>query len=243
VEAQTPSWITFLLVSYIVISSQLIQERSGLQRCGYMDSSTQLPPTEYIIQHKTFTDAFKLLQLKGYDIILGCDWIKKHSPIGLDLREKSRHLTIFKEGITKIVFHDFTTPTITSPISTIKLEKICRTEVLCYMIQVNLIQQQAEKSLEARVHHSIEAILEEFEDIFSTKNVLPPHKHCDHEIPLKENSKPPNLMPYRVPQKQKDEVKGLIKTMLQDAIIRPSTNPYSSPVILVRKKMDHGGFA
>jgi hypothetical protein len=37
---------------------------------------------------------FKLLQLKGYDVILGCDWIKAHNPIGLDLRADSRLLII-----------------------------------------------------------------------------------------------------------------------------------------------------
>jgi hypothetical protein len=65
--------------------------------------------------------------------------------------------------------------------------------------------------------------------------VLPPHRDCDHRIPLKENSKPPNLRPYRVPYKQK-EVERLIQSILKDAIIRPSCNPYSSPPILERKK-------
>jgi hypothetical protein len=72
---------------------------------------------------------------------------------------------------------------------------------------------------------------------FSTNTVLPPHKACDHEIPLKEDDKPPNIRPYRVPQKQKDEVENLINTMLADNIIRPSTSLYSSPAIVVRKKM------
>jgi hypothetical protein len=35
---------------------------------------------------------------------------------------------------------------------------------------------------------------------------------------------------------QKNEVEQLIKSMLQDGIIQPSNNPYSSPAILVRKK-------
>jgi hypothetical protein len=44
------------------------------------------------------------------------------------------------------------------------------------------------------------------------------------------------VRPYRIPHKQKDVVEHLIKTMLQESIIKPSTSPYSSPAILVRKK-------
>jgi hypothetical protein len=53
---------------------------------------------------------------------------------------------------------------------------------------------------------------------------------------LQEGSKPPNIRPYRIPHKQKDEVEKLIKSMLKDAIIRPSNSPYSSPAIFARKK-------
>jgi hypothetical protein len=79
-------------------------------------------------------------------------------------------------------------------------------------------------------------LLHEFIDIFSTKPSLPPPRSIDHEIPLKPNRKPPNIRPYRVPYKQKDEVEKLIQTMLKDELIRPSNSPYSSPAIFIRKK-------
>jgi hypothetical protein len=31
--------------------------------------------------------------------------------------------------------------------------------------------------------------------------MLPPRRDCDHEIPLLEGSKPPNLRSYRIPHK------------------------------------------
>jgi hypothetical protein len=89
---------------------------------------------------------------------------------------------------------------------------------------------------EQTLHPEIAAVLEDFADIFSDQFTLPPFGPTDHEILLKEGSKSPNLRTYRVPHKQKDEVERLIKSMLQDAIIRPSTSPYYSPAILVRKK-------
>jgi hypothetical protein len=82
----------------------------------------------------------------------------------------------------------------------------------------------------------IQEVLQQFEDVFSNKPGLPPQRNCDHNILLKDGSRPRNIRPYRIPHKQKDEVDRLIKSLLQEAIIMPSTSPYSSPAILVRKK-------
>jgi hypothetical protein len=65
---------------------------------GQLNTSAMITSTPYSIQHEEFCGDFKLLQFKGHDIILGCDWIKLHSPIGLDLRTDSRQLFIHKNG-------------------------------------------------------------------------------------------------------------------------------------------------
>jgi hypothetical protein len=78
---------------------------------------------------------------------------------------------------------------------------------------------------------------------FFEKTTLPPHRESDHHIPLKEGAKPPNVRPYKVPHKKKDEVEKLIKTMLEQSTIRPSNIPYASPTILVRKRIVLGGCA
>jgi hypothetical protein len=53
------------------------------------------------------------------------------------------------------------------------------------------------------VPFEISEVLQQFEDIFAKAMTLPPIRQCDHTIPLKEGSTPPNVTPYRIPYKQK----------------------------------------
>jgi hypothetical protein len=59
----------------------------------------------------------------------------------------------------------------------------------------------------AHLPPEIEKLLIEFADIFLEPTQLPPPRDCDHRIQLENDSKAPNIRPYRVPHKQKDEVK------------------------------------
>jgi len=65
---------------------------------------------------------------------------------------------------------------------------------------------------------------------------LPPSRHCDHAIHLQEGASIRNLRPLKHSHQQKNEIERLVHEMLQDGIIRPSISPYSSPIILVKKK-------
>lgn len=78
-------------------------------------------------------------------------------------------------------------------------------------------------------------LLESFEDVFASPTGLPPSRSCDHRIHLKANADPVAVWPYRYPQNQKDELESQCAAMLAQGIIRPSTSPFSAPVLLVKK--------
>jgi hypothetical protein len=73
--------------------------------------------------------------------------------------------------------------------------------------------------------------------VFSTPHGLPPsHGVHDHSIPLVPRSLPPNIRPYCHPFSPKTEIEKMVEELLNAGIIRPSTSPYSSPVVMVLKK-------
>jgi len=57
----------------------------------------------------------------------------------------------------------------------------------------------------------------------------------DHKIPLLKGSSQVNMHPYRYPHYQKNEIEKIIVGLLNTGVIRASTSPYSSPVLLVKK--------
>lgn len=65
---------------------------------------------------------------------------------------------------------------------------------------------------------------------------LPPRRHINHTIPLISGAQPFRLRPYRYNPAQKDEIENQVQELLQNDLIRESTSPFASPVLLVKKK-------
>lgn len=88
------------------------------------------------------------------------------------------------------------------------------------------------------LNHTLDlaAILHQFAHVFTTPHGLPANRLHDHNIHLLPNSDPINICLYCYPNFQKEAMAKLISDMLKEGIIRPSTSPYSSPVLLVKIK-------
>lgn len=78
--------------------------------------------------------------------------------------------------------------------------------------------------------------LNQWRRVFELPVGLPPSRPFDHRIQLGPLVKPINVHPYRYPYFLKNEIKKQVKEMLDQGIIQPSHSPFSSPVLLVRKK-------
>jgi hypothetical protein len=82
----------------------------------------------------------------------------------------------------------------------------------------------------------IQHLLSEFPQLTTSPTELPPWCDCDHAIPLIEGAQPVSVRPYHYPPALKDEIEAQVDAMLQQGIIQPSTSPFNSPMLLVRKK-------
>ena len=81
----------------------------------------------------------------------------------------------------------------------------------------------------------LDVLLQQHAVVFTEPAGLPPARAYDHRIHLLPGTAPVVVCPYRYPQLQKDELEWQCAAMLNQGIIRPTTLPFSAPVLLVRK--------
>ncbi|WVZ03423.1 hypothetical protein V8G54_024229 [Vigna mungo] len=82
----------------------------------------------------------------------------------------------------------------------------------------------------------IATLLHKYSQLFPKPTSLPPSRSMDHQIHLLPNSSPVSVRPYRYPHFQKAEIEKQIEEMLYDGMIQHSHSPFSSLVLLVKKK-------
>ncbi|KAL3498631.1 hypothetical protein ACH5RR_041363 [Cinchona calisaya] len=93
------------------------------------------------------------------------------------------------------------------------------------------------------ISSQISKLLEEFSDVFDIPQSLPSPRQHDNCIPHKPDAHPLKLKPYRYPHSQKNEIENQVTEMLNNGIIQHSTNPFASPVLLVKiRNIIHGDF-
>lgn len=98
------------------------------------------------------------------------------------------------------------------------------------------------KGLNTEEQMSIERICAKYPDIFHLPgDKLSTTPIYEQTIDLKPPSRPIYTKPYRLPYSQKSEIDNQIKNMLNDGIIEEARSAWSSPLLLVPKKLDNAG--
>ncbi|XP_038715036.1 uncharacterized protein LOC120008729 [Tripterygium wilfordii] len=88
------------------------------------------------------------------------------------------------------------------------------------------------RSRELELHE----LLNDFEYVFQTPSSLPLERTCDCRITLLLGSKPSSIRPYHYGPIQKTEIEKVVQELSSAGFIRASHSPFSSPVLLVKKK-------
>ena len=74
------------------------------------------------------------------------------------------------------------------------------------------------------------------QNLFKEPQGLPLKRNIKHAIVLKLGVEPINVQPYKYAHNHKDEIERQVNELLQIEVIRQSVSPFSSLMILVKKK-------
>ena len=187
------------------------------------------------IQGLTICEDFLPLELGSSDVILGVQWLEK---LGDMMTNWKQQVMRFKVG-EDIVELKGDPSLARSKISLKAMVRALQKEKGGLWVELNRVEgksQGVEEGIMERAPSFLRGTIEKFEQVFHLPQGLPPKRNREHSIVLKQGHDPVSVRPYRYPQGQKDEIERLIGDMLKAGIIRPTTNPFSSPVLLVKKK-------
>ena len=91
---------------------------------------------------------------------------------------------------------------------------------------------------EARQDLSLPRVVCEYEDVFLDELPgLPPYRDVDFVIELHPGMLPISMTPHRMTPIELQELKVQIQELLDKGFIRPSTSPWSAPVMFTRKEV------
>lgn len=179
------------------------------------------------LQGITFSLILYSLPLAGLDMVLGIQWLEMLGSVVCNWKQltmdfhwdnQARRL----QGINQTI----------QATSLTSVAKEMRQGQMMFAIYLHT----AERSTWADISPNMQQTLKDYADVFKEPTTLPPLRDIDHHIPLKEGTQPINVRPYRYAYFQKAEIEKQVHEMLNMGIIRPSTSPFSSPVLLVKKK-------
>lgn len=192
------------------------------------------------LQRNMFHAPFYLFPIEGADVVLGMAWLRNLGTITADFsvpyisfNHNNTHITLTGEPLTL--------PLPSTPNQLhhyLQNDSIASLHLLTFTDHTSdtATDTQSLSILTTTTLPQVHELLHAYPSIFNTPHGLPPSRHHDQRIPIHPNTAPVNVKPYRYPHSQKEAMTTIIDDMLHEGIITPSTSPYSSPVLLVRKK-------
>lgn len=175
-------------------------------------------------------EEFLPLGLGSSDVILGVQWLETLGMTHTNWKTQVMKFMVGNESVT--LRGDLSLGK-----TLVSLKAMMRTikhEGAGILVECNQFEGLCEVSPE--VPTDLNQVLAEYELVFNMPMGLPPTRGHEHSILLKDGSQPVSVRPYRYPHAQKDEIERLIQEMLDAGIIQVSNSPFSSPVLLVKKK-------
>ncbi|KAJ3687784.1 hypothetical protein LUZ61_016948 [Rhynchospora tenuis] len=206
-----------------------------------MVTDLQCEALQFCIQGHPFERDMRVLDVQGYDMILGIDWLISLGPMNIDWGVGSIEFQHNNKPVKLQVREEKAKIKMYQGVIDVEKEKKKGSEVLLAHImsvegQVGITSSSETPSMLTDTPKELHEVLNSFSQIFEEPKGLPPVRSVDHSITLIPDSKTVNQRPYRYSYFQKVEIEKIITELLANQLIQPSNSPYASPVLLVKKK-------
>ncbi|GJW80097.1 putative nucleotidyltransferase, ribonuclease H [Tanacetum coccineum] len=201
---------------------------------GNMMSSTyECKGFTWVFQGITYSTDVMILPLGGCDMVLGIQWLATLGDIQWN----------FKTLVTKFTYHGKRVTLRGTQQTTInwmqgKLKKGGNTYKARLSAMSVCVYPATLLKLEIKdsIPKPIAVVLEAYEPVLEVPKELPPPRSHDQIIPLIPNTPPISVRPYRHPPTKKDAIELIVKELLDSGVIRNNQSPFSSPIVMVKKK-------
>ncbi|XP_015618641.1 uncharacterized protein [Oryza sativa Japonica Group] len=191
------------------ISSQIAEGLTGIQPlsrrlsvrvangetlcCGAI-----IPNCEWQVQGHKFQTTLRVLPITSYDMILGMDWLMKHSPMSVDWSLKT--ITLSLQGTTVTLQGVHSELAHCKILSANEMQQFQQRKAVAHMVQLCSITDDVEPET---IPVPVQELMQEFTTVFAEPKGLPPTRPFDHSIPLLPGAQPINVRPYRYTPAQK----------------------------------------
>jgi len=170
-----------------------------------------------------------VLPLCDTNIVLGVQWLKALGPVLTDYNDLSMKF-VFNGILIELKGNSDNALLALTPS---QLQRLNQTHNASEYFHIRLC---SSVSPSPPTHPAILTLTHQLSSLFQTPTFLPPSRTTNHSIHLSPYSSLVNVCPYRYPHFQKQEIESQVSRMLQHGIICPSTSPFFSPVLLVKKR-------
>jgi hypothetical protein len=164
-------------------------------------TDSYVPKLEWWTQGHTLQHDMMVLDFGVYDAILGYDGLKAHSPMNchwarrtVEFMDKGRRICL--QGVEPSQMH----------LHEIKAEQLLKWAVGNEIGAFSIVETLEAIPEDKEIPPEIQAVLDQYQDVFDDPKTLPPERLLDHSIPLLPNATPVNSKPYRYSPLHKDEI-------------------------------------
>ncbi|XP_010430713.1 PREDICTED: uncharacterized protein LOC104714948 [Camelina sativa] len=185
------------------------------------------------IQGVEIMEELLVIELGSTDVVLGYSWLATLGDTKINWLNRTLSWKIGPRWVT--IVGD---PALSKePISLRSMERVIHHEGEAYLLELTTMF-DGKKPLDKKIPEvaAVQTLIKEYQSVFKMPLTFPPPRNREHAINLQTGTSPINLRPYRYSFVQKNKIEKLVQEMLDAQVIRPSVSPYSSHVLLVKKK-------